>query len=263
MSESMEFSGLTDRGVVRPVNEDAWYANAKDGLFIVSDGMGNHPHGEIASEIVTTIFPARFVKQLSSFENLSDPAVAEIVKFSLSRLSEEVRSAGLKRTGCFGMGATVALLLIRAGKALVAHLGDSRVYHSGSKGFSSVTKDHSLTKLLVDSGDITIDEAKRHPARNQITRYVGMEDCPNADVSVIDLSENDRLLLCSDGLSGPLSDMAISDILNSCDNLKTACETMVKEAIQAGGTDNITVVVLKWKSSGAVDKAKTVSTGRL
>ncbi len=240
----IENAGLSDRGLVRKENEDSWSAAPELGLFIVSDGMGGHLGGAVASRIVAEALPKILRKRMAPIENFADPRAREHLEGALSELSTQVREQGRNEPGLRGMGATVVLVMIKGSEALVAHMGDSRAYQLRGGRFTQLTRDHSVVELLIEEGEITRNGAATHPARGQITCCVGMEGDPLPDVMTLDLELGDRLLLCTDGLTGMLCDEEIQKILESRMGPKDACRRLVDAANEAGGNDNVTAVVL-------------------
>jgi protein phosphatase len=145
------------------------------------------------------------------------------------------------------MGATVVLVLLRDGKAYIVNMGDSRAYLYREHRLKQLTEDHSIVGILLRHGDITPEEAKKHPARGRLSRYVGMEGEVYPDVRTLAMKAGDRLLLCSDGLTNMVSDDEIALVLKDCSDLQSVCETLVKAANTAGGADNITVIVVDFR----------------
>ncbi len=240
-------AGLTNQGRVRKQNEDNWFADPKQGLFIVSDGMGGHVAGELASRIVVEVLPPLLIQRLESIPNLSDPmAIIEIVLEALSELNDHVRDESGKHLGLSGMGATVVLALIRNTYALIAHVGDSRAYLLREGHLERLTKDHSLVQILIDAGELTPEDAITHPARSKITQYIGMKGDVLPEARIIDLLPDDRLLLCSDGLTGMVHDPAITELLLANPDPEKTCHALIETANIAGGRDNITVIVVDW-----------------
>ena len=251
MRLTVKHAGLSDRGRVRESNEDNWAADPKQGLYIVSDGLGGQFAGALASKVVVESLPELIRERLADTEDLAEPHVAEQLRAILCHLSEQVYEQTHGEPGLEGMGATVVLALIRNSKALVAHMGDSRAYRLRSGQLEQLTKDHSLVQLLIDTGDISPEEAATHPARGQVTRSVGMEGEPLPEVQVTGVVPGDRLLLCTDGLTGMLPDGGIAAILKRRKGPRTTCKHLVQAALDAGGKDNITVVVVDAVEAGA------------
>jgi protein phosphatase len=150
------------------------------------------------------------------------------------------------------MGATVVVAYVRAGRAYIAHLGDSRAYRLRPGGnLQRLTHDHSVVGMLLDDGEITPSEAADHPARGVISRYMGMEQAVDPDLCCVRLVADDRLLLCSDGLPLMVPDSEIQVILSREQNPEAACRALVGAANSAGGKDNVTALIVIWDGRGA------------
>ena len=237
-------AGLSDRGRVRPQNDDRWLADHQQGLFLVADGIGGSAAGGLAAQVLVEVLPALLRKKLKGIEQLEDPLAVQRVVEALVELSNRLRKECEARPGMAGTGSTVVLALIRDHHALVAHLGDSRAYLVRGDRFERLTKDHSLVQLLVECGEIEPDQAATHPARAQLTRFVGMPDQALPEARLVELAPGDRLLLCSDGLTGMLDDQRLAAILERGLATEDACRHLIAAANQAGGKDNITVVIV-------------------
>lgn len=253
---TMKYAGLSDRGLVREENQDSWCAVPEQGLFIVSDGMGGHLGGALASKIVVEALPELIRKRMRGFKDLFDSEAKKQLEKALVELSIQVRDQTHEEPGLKGMGATVVLVIIKGSKALVAHMGDSRVYLLRRGRLKQLTKDHSMVQLLIDEGEIKPSEAATHPARGQITRCVGMQGDPLPNVTKLDLASGDRLLLCTDGLTGMLDDEEIGKVLQSRIDLKSACRQLVDAANERGGNDNVTALIIR------IDDGSTSKTGK-
>jgi protein phosphatase len=237
---SLSAAGLTDKGRKRQNNEDDFYMDKETGLFIVSDGMGGAQAGEVASRMVVDYLPFYIISVINS----SPPEV--VLEDSILAVSNYIRDYTEVRDELNGAGATVVACLIADGKATIGHMGDSRVYLLRGNDFKQITEDHSAVFEMVKAGMLTLSEAKKDPFRNHITRCMGMDDTPFADINSVDLLEGDRFLLCSDGLTGMLSDEVIGEILLREKNLNSACEKLINLANSAGGVDNITAVIVQY-----------------
>lgn len=244
-STSIHASGLTNVGKVCDNNEDAYVLDPDHGLFIVSDGMGGEQTGEIASKVVTTVLPVMILARLNRLRNPRTRAIRYWLRQDILRLSQQLHAEAAQKTAVRGTGATVVLALLREERAHIAHMGDSRAYLLRENHLRQLTDDHSIVAMLVRGGEITTEEAKTHPARGQITRFVGMEAIVYPDVRTFPLKAGDRLLLCSDGLTGMVSDEDITAILCTTPAPRQACKLLVHAANEAGGKDNITVVVIE------------------
>lgn len=243
---TLRYAGQTDRGLVRQRNEDNWLVWLEKGLFIVSDGMGGHAGGQVASTIVVQTLSRLLEQRLGDVGDWAAPAVAQTLTAALVDLSNRVRDESRQQPGLVGMGATVVVVLIREAQALLAHLGDSRAYRWRDGHLEQLTVDHSIVQLLIDTGEITREEATVHPARGQVTRYVGMEGEALPETRLLVLSPGDRLLLCSDGLTDMVADGELVTQLQAHPEPHAACRALIDAAKTAGGRDNITVLVIDY-----------------
>jgi serine/threonine protein phosphatase PrpC len=243
---TLNFDGLCDQGRVRKRNEDNWSAWPEKGIFVVSDGMG-HASGLTASTIVVQTLPRLLVQRLGHVKDLKTSDVARALTTTVVDLSTRVREASRQQVGLASMGATVVVALIREGQARVAHLGDSRAYLLRRLCLQRLTVDHSVTQLLVATGEISRKEAAEHPSRGRLTQYVGMEGEVLPETQWMVLSPGDRLLLCSNGLTDMVPDRQIAALLLTHETPDTACHALVEAANAAGGSDNITALVINYQ----------------
>jgi PPM family protein phosphatase len=235
----------TDVGRVREVNEDAWLAAPP--VFVVADGMGGHEGGDVASRIAVEEF-ARLAER--GYDPSRGPeAVAGALLEAHRRILEyaEVQAGeGVDRRRRAGTTVVAALLVEDAdGPAwLLANLGDSRVYRFTDGELVQVSTDHSLVQELVDTGRISPDEVATHPERHVITRALGESLDADPDYFLLRLADAERLLLCSDGVTGMLGDEAIARLLTEATDPRDAADRLVAAAVAAGGEDNATAVVV-------------------
>jgi serine/threonine protein phosphatase PrpC len=237
-------AGLTDPGRIRARNEDRWFAVPSLGLYGVTDGIAVPSAGELAAQIVATAVPPLLRQRLADCEHIDTPAASERVRSALADLSLRIREQADKQPGLDGMGATLALAVIRESQALIAHLGDSRVYLLRGHKLQRLTRDHTLAQVLVDCGEIPAAEAARHPGRDRLTRFVGMADQALPEIRLLPLCTGDRLLLCTDGLTNCVAARELATILHRHAAPEEACRRLVAAANTAGGSDNITAVVV-------------------
>ena len=240
----LHFGATTDVGKVRTVNEDSYLAAPP--VFVVADGMGGHAGGDVASRIVVEEFA-----ELA--DSTHDPrsgaaAVAALLERSQSRINQyaiEQRLSGADRWYA-GTTAVVALLVVDDGvpKWLLANLGDSRIYRLGDGSLEQVSVDHSVVQELLDAGSITADDVATHPERHVVTRALGGPDDAEADYFLLPLPSVERLLLCSDGVNGMVDDAAIEAVLTGSGDPRDAADRLVSAALEAGGRDNATAVVV-------------------
>jgi len=243
-------SGQTDRGRVRDHNEDAWFADADLGLFIVADGLGGHAGGEVASDMVVRLLPSLLEAELGPVSALEAAETAKGIERAIERLNRLVCDRGLNQPELSGMGSTLVLAIIRKGRLLIAHVGDSRGYLLRNGRLSRLTRDHSLIQELLDNGSITPAEAAVHPYRAVVTQCIGIPGRLNPAFRHLQLHAGDRLLLCSDGLTNMLDDLLIADILGRDADAATVSHDLIQAANDAGGVDNITVVVVEMVDTG-------------
>lgn len=242
-------SGYTDKGRVREINEDNWYVNepspiSKAFYAIVADGMGGHNAGEVASNMATTIISEYINKRYSdelTYDELKIILLKAVEEANTHILTESMTS---KERG--GMGTTLITCFVTNDKAIVTHVGDSRVYIIRKDTIYRITKDHSLVAQLVEEGKITEEEALHHPQKNVITRAIGTDTSVDIDMCEFELEDSDIILLCTDGLSNMLTDEEILNTVTESENVIISPNNLVKYANEKGGEDNITAVVLKY-----------------
>jgi protein phosphatase len=240
---------LSDVGRVRAANEDAFAVLPDQGLLIVSDGMGGHQAGATASKIVVDVLPAMIEQRLARARDQRSLAPSRVLRDTIVDLSRKVREQSAGRAGLAGMGATVVAVSLQGNRAYVAHMGDSRLYLHRMGRLQLLTHDHSLVALLLRREEITPAEARDHPARGKLSRYVGMETEVYPDVRALRLTPGDRLLLCTDGLTGMVSDEDVAAILKTAAEPESACRSLVDAANARGGRDNVTVLVADYTSA--------------
>ncbi|MBP1999355.1 serine/threonine protein phosphatase PrpC [Paenibacillus shirakamiensis] len=237
---------VSDVGHVRSVNEDsAWAANLEQGytLGIVADGMGGHQAGDTASRLaVETI--------VSDLSSLSRGTSFELRKEALRKAMLHANDVVYRRASgsveMHNMGTTAVVVLMDRKEAIIGHIGDSRVYIYRKGGLTQLTEDHTLVHELVKSGQITEEEATQHPRRNVITRAVGTDAQVTVDLEHILLQDGDVMLLCSDGLSSYVAEHHILQTVGRTGvSLEDRAEQLLKLALDAGGEDNITVVLVE------------------
>ena len=243
-NEFISWGSRSDVGLVRGHNEDSFLLRTP--LFVVSDGMGGHAAGEIASSIAVETIGDRAP---GTADDVLLGAAVEAANLAVIRGAEE-------GVGKPGMGCTASAVLIEKNKMAVAHGGDSRVYvlHRGT--LVRITHDHSYVEELVDSGQITADEARTHPSRSIITRALGSDPDMYADHFSLEVNDGDRVILCSDGLSSMISDSEIESLAVSSATPQQAADNLVAAALTAGGSDNVTVIVVDVLNDGLADAAR-------
>ncbi|MBM3696261.1 MAG: serine/threonine-protein phosphatase [Actinobacteria bacterium] len=235
------WAAATDAGRVRRHNEDALWPRPEDAsgraageaeetlLAAVADGMGGHVGGEVASRLA-----------IEAAVTADGEAAARV-----HAANAAVVGTALDRPRLAGMGTTMTLALFTPGAVEIGHIGDSRAYLRRDGVLTQLTRDHSLMAEMIASGELTPDQAAVHPFRSVITRAIGMESRITVDSLQRDLEPGDRVLLCTDGLTTMLPDVAVADLLAAGDPAAAAAD-LIDAANRAGGVDNISVVVIDW-----------------
>lgn len=239
-------AGITDIGKTRLGNEDAFALLVNQRLYIVADGMGGQNAGALASEIVVKTLPKMIERRLEDESGHDVELMSNHLQDTILSLSQRVWKEAQSRHDLAGMGATVVVASVYPDHTFIAHMGDSRAYLFRHGELRQLTQDHSVVAILLRQGEITAEEAKHHPARGRISRYVGMEAEAYPDVQCFPTAVGDRLLLCTDGLTGMVSDSVIREVLSEFPDPDRACRVLVEAANVAGGKDNITAVVVDW-----------------
>jgi PPM family protein phosphatase len=224
----------TDVGRVRESNEDSYLVD--DSLFVVADGMGGHLAGDVASSTAVDV-----IASASKSADGNDPdSLVVLVRDANKAIFKKAQADAALR----GMGTTCTLLLIEDSRGHLAHVGDSRAYLLRDGELSQLTEDHSLVGRMVKEGRLTAREAEHHPQRSIITRALGVDSDVEVDMLTLQIKEKDRFLLCSDGLTSMVDDDRIHTILEATSDPQKAADELVLVANDAGGEDNITVVIV-------------------
>lgn len=238
----MKISSATSIGKIRAVNEDSFFVseigNSGALLAVVADGMGGHNAGEVAS--------AETVNTLKDSIVETDIPTKKLLLQAIDCANNSVYKMSKQTPTLHGMGTTVTACVIENDKVTAAQVGDSRLYLIRDGKITQITKDHSLVEMLLESGEITKEDAKHHPQKNVITRAIGINNSVETDIYEFLLKKEDILLLCSDGLVNMVEDEKILSIITSSEDFSALSDALVKEAEAAGGHDNITVVLIKF-----------------
>lgn len=251
-----EIGWATDVGRMRDHNEDSALviAAAQDGddlrpsfgLFIVADGMGGHRAGEVASSLAARVTAHHVGRRcylpslVGSERDADQPALTEVLVGAVRAANDAVSQQ------VPGGGTTLTCALVLGSQAYVAHVGDSRAYLLNDAGLEQITHDHSLVDRLVETGQLTRDEAAVHPQRNVLYRAVGQSSALEVDTHVRRIPPGEHLLLCSDGLWDMVDGADIVALITEAPSLQEACESLVAAANEAGGRDNVTAIL--WRS---------------
>jgi PPM family protein phosphatase len=241
----MTVAGRSDPGRVRARNEDSLALGPDQAFAIVCDGMGGHAGGDVASRIAATAV-AGFLSAQADAGPLSDQAAAEVVTAAVDAANRRIHVLNREQgsDGVRAMGTTLVGAWMPPGRdrMVVFHVGDSRAYRLRKGRLAPLTRDHSLYQLWLDSG-----AGGSPPPRNTILRALGVDADIETDVRLEDVAAGDRVLLCSDGLTGMLDDSEIAAVLAMGGGLDAACGEMIARANAAGGSDNITVALLAFE----------------
>ncbi len=234
--------GKSDIGKKRSSNQDSILVNDKLGLYAVADGMGGHKGGETASSMALDVLNTAVGKITDKKGSIQ---VAPFLKEAISLASMKIYERSLMDESLRGMGTTLVALFFDDGNAYIAQVGDSRVYLYRDGDLWKITEDHSLINEQIRSGLITRQEAEKLTYKNVITRSVGFEEMVSVDVYTREVDPGDMFLLCSDGLTSMLSDEDIKKAIDSGSNISESVDKLINKANDAGGADNISVILLK------------------
>ena len=239
----MRIFAKTDKGKVRSVNQDAFAANVLSGgaaFAVVCDGMGGASAGDIASKTAVEII-SQYV--LASYNpSMTSDDIIKLLSNAIASANIEVYTLSKKDEQLNGMGTTAVAAIVREQQAVICNVGDSRAYLIADE-LKQLTRDHSVVQSLVESGKLSPEQAQIHPEKNVITRALGVEENVLTDSYCVELGENDKILLCTDGLSNYANENSILRIVK--DNaLDKITDLLIKEANNGGGRDNITAAII-------------------
>lgn len=240
------FGSRTDVGCVREQNEDSLVVAPP--LFVVADGMGGHAAGEVASEIAVNVIA----------QNAPEHPDPDALAAAVEEANRSIIDAAMKGEGREGMGTTCTAAMLEGERLVVAQVGDSRAYLLHNGQLTQLTRDHSLMAALIEVGEITPEEARVHPRRSVITRALGNDPATRPDIYEVSVEAGDRLMLCSDGLSGMIRDEDIAAVMRRVRDPQRCASQLVNEAIAAGGHDNVTVIVADVEGAREKQRKKVV-----
>ena len=249
----LQMVGATNKGLVRERNEDCIKLLPEYGIAILADGMGGHLAGDVASRMAVEVIAEELLKDAEA-GNLRTPVVTqEKLIASLARANKSIRLVAKNRPECRGMGATVAVCVV-SNQVLVSHLGDSRVYQFADGELSLLTEDHTLAQEYLKQGMLNEDEARTWAGRNLLMKGLGIESNVDPDIKISPVKKNYLYLLCSDGLTDVVSDERISQTLSAArDNLEDTVNRLIELAIDNGGPDNISVILIRALTNSSDD----------
>ena len=242
----MRYWGLTDPGCVRTQNQDAYQMEQLDrntALCIVCDGMGGAKSGNIASTLAVDVFVQEVRRSWTS--SMNQEKINQMLYSAVKLANFTVYDQAQQFEEFDGMGTTLVAVLIHHRHVTVIHVGDSRAYRVNTDGIWQMTRDHSLVQMMVERGELSTEMAKSYPGKNFITRAIGTEPIVDCDISNLELSKGEFLVLCSDGLSNVLDDQEILFEVIHGVNKQDCCQRLLDIAKNRGAPDNVTSVLVE------------------
>jgi len=244
-------SGISDVGLKREGNEDSFSTKDSLGLYIVADGMGGHLAGEVASRVAVEMINksfGRWVEEETSEDQIFGNPDRSLTKRgnyisgSIQLANRVVYEMAVEQEQYHGMGTTAVVLVVTPTLIIAANVGDSRIYMLRDGNIERLSKDHSIVAEQVEMGMMTEEEAETSPLRHVLTRNLGSAENVEPDIFEIEPSNNDRFILCSDGLTDLVSDKEIREMIQNEENPEKLCRKLIEMALKRGGHDNTTVV---------------------
>ena len=261
LTDALHIVSLTDPGRVRGHNEDCVESRTELGVVVLADGMGGYNAGEVASGMATSSISAGLAESwtrdaLKGLDRAAAMTLSQsITQAQVVKANAAIYAAAQKDPHCAGMGTTLVACLFYDNFLTVAHVGDSRLYRMRNDVLEQVTRDHSLLQEQIDSGLITKEDARSSHNKNLVTRAVGIDPDVEAEVHSYDVQINDIFLLCSDGLNDMIEDEEIQmTLIALSSNLELTAQQLVQAANDAGGRDNISVMLVRVAKSFEVER---------
>jgi PPM family protein phosphatase len=252
LTDVLEIASATDPGMVRSHNEDSVAADAANGVVVLADGMGGYNAGEVASGMATTVIITEMQQVMTKVQpyeidqKSGQQVAARMVREQILKANTSIYQAAQSQPQYAGMGTTLVVGLFYDNRILVAHLGDSRLYMMRDGRFSQVTRDHSLLQEQIDSGLITLEQAKHAQHKNLVTKALGIDPSVEPEIHEYPTKPGDLYLLCSDGLCDMVEDDDIALAVQAFgNNLKMATSHLVQMANDNGGRDNVSVILVR------------------
>lgn len=243
MSFDVNACGMTNVGLIRENNEDYWGIAEKERFYVLADGMGGHRAGEVAArELVTEL--CRYASEEFDAEQSIEDAASSLME-AIEKSNRKIFEMGSSSQALKGMGTTLCCLYFHPKGVIWAHVGDSRIYLLRKHRLSQLTKDHSLVSDMMESGQLDENDASTYQYKNILTKAVGTDLFLEPTLEIDDYKDGDRYLLCSDGLSDLLLKREMEEIMNRNIHVKECCKELIKAALEKGGIDNVTVLVVE------------------
>lgn len=245
----MQAHFLTDVGQIRSHNEDSggiFFNKAGQMLAIIADGMGGHQGGEIASQLAIDLIQTQWesVTEFTSPKDLED-----WITENVQETNETVYNQSKQKSDLEGMGTTIVLAVCMDEFITIAHIGDSRCYIYKNDEFKQITQDHSLVNELIRTGQISMDDAEFHPRKNVLVRALGTEPTVNCEIQTMEWENENKILLCSDGLSNKIADKELEDYIRKPEEISEIAKQLIDLANERGGEDNISLAIVHHGSS--------------
>jgi protein phosphatase len=249
---TVEFFSATDTGRARSNNEDSVSVDADNALAVLADGMGGYNAGEVASNMATSFIKAELGRWLlESGANASDADVRRAMDICVDNANRAIFNAANANPHYAGMGTTLVVAVFRDARLLIGHVGDSRAYRLRNGRLAQLTRDHSLLQEQLDAGLITHEQATLSGNKNLVTRAVGVEDTVQLEMHTHDALPGDLVVLCSDGLSDMVDESTLASLIQDRQGLESAAHALIDAANDAGGKDNIAVILARVPGSNA------------
>jgi PPM family protein phosphatase len=254
---TFEFFEALDTGRARTNNEDSVSLDESVGLAVLADGMGGYNAGEVASSMATSFIRSELGRWLrEATDSATDTEVRRAMDICVDNANRAIFNAANSNPQYAGMGTTLVVAVVRDMRLLVGHVGDSRAYRLRAGRLQQITRDHSLLQEQIDAGLITPEQAAFSANKNLVTRAIGVEDTVLLETHLHEVQPGDVILMCSDGLSDMLDDASISQVLQMHESLPAAGHALVEAANDAGGKDNISVILVR-ASGGATSAMRS------
>ncbi|HZW26221.1 MAG TPA: Stp1/IreP family PP2C-type Ser/Thr phosphatase [Gallionella sp.] len=261
IDEALEIISLTNPGMVRSHNEDSVACDTACGLVVLADGMGGYNAGEVASGIAVSVVATEVCQRLQEAspidrdEESGDDLGVALLRDNIRKANISIYQAAQSQPQYSGMGTTIVAALFYDNGVVTGHVGDSRMYRLRDGVLETITRDHSLLQEQIDSGMISIEDARQSKNKNLVTRAVGIDADVTPEIHVHDVQVGDIYLLCSDGLNDMVEDEDIQSTLYAMQgNLPLAAEQLIQLANDNGGRDNVSVILVKVKSEFAASR---------
>jgi protein phosphatase len=234
---------ITDVGRIRDHNEDTFHISDSGKMLIVADGMGGHKAGEVASALAVEALVDFFIGRAQGVIEADAGQIETLLREAFTTAHRKVLEASRNQVECRGMGTTLIMAYVHGNRLYTCHVGDVRCYLRTATSMEQITQDHSVVGALVQAGELSPEQARVHPMKNELLQTVGLPDGIVPEVNSRVLANGDCILLCSDGLWGALSDEEIRAVVDLGGSMCQRATQLVDRANDAGGNDNITVVL--------------------